>query len=328
MTALKNLALAALKGVGAMDGGRLLRRRAVRILAYHGVDRAQDPVLNFDGLQIEPEVFRRQLEFLGRKYRVGDPGAVLRRWPEGGRAEPGAVVITFDDGYRNNLTEAAPILREFGFPALFFLATGFLDGTHRPWWYRVRAALRDTTRLAMNWMGRPLPLDGMVCRVAAAACIEAALRVRPGDEVESLVSRIESELDAGTGSDTYPFLTWDEVRALAGLGFSIGVHTETHASLGQTPIEQVRREVVEAAARIRRETGQAPWCFSYPYGGPANVRGDMRDILVAAGLEAAVTTVSGLNRVGDEPWALRRLNVSGGHRGLAFEFLLSGGLTV
>lgn len=100
-------------------------RRRVMILCYHGVtarDRrmAEDPT----GLHIRFPRFEAQLDYLRRHFNVIPLGEYLKARREGRRLPDYTAVITFDDGYRNFYTMAAPRLRERGLPASLFLTVG------------------------------------------------------------------------------------------------------------------------------------------------------------------------------------------------------------
>jgi peptidoglycan/xylan/chitin deacetylase (PgdA/CDA1 family) len=111
----------------AVFSGRLL------VLAYHGVCGEEPDVADPDGLHTPLRLFERQLEFLKRRYRpvslkqVRDhflAGAALPRW---------AVLITFDDGYRNVARHAAPVLRKMGVPCVLFPAVGLVEAGKWLW---------------------------------------------------------------------------------------------------------------------------------------------------------------------------------------------------
>ena len=87
------------------------------ILTYHSLDTSGSVV------SILPAVFREQMEWLAAN-RV--PVAPLDRV----RETPGAVAITFDDGFRNFFEHAAPVLQQHGFPATVFTVSGFCGGSN------------------------------------------------------------------------------------------------------------------------------------------------------------------------------------------------------
>jgi peptidoglycan/xylan/chitin deacetylase (PgdA/CDA1 family) len=108
-------------------GGR--RAAGLRVLFYHRVAEEREP------LAVTPGDFRRQMDHLARTGRpVVDLHAGWRALRDGSLPD-GAVALTFDDGYRDFLEHASPVLDAHGFPSTVFVCPGFVDGTARPAWY-------------------------------------------------------------------------------------------------------------------------------------------------------------------------------------------------
>lgn len=100
----------------------LAARRGVRILAYHGVE--SPPSSPF---AVSVENFEKQAAYLAENFTVIDLSTLLV-WQRGGHvSDKPLVVLTFDDGFKNNLEFAAPILKRFGLPATFFVIGGKLN---------------------------------------------------------------------------------------------------------------------------------------------------------------------------------------------------------
>ena len=98
-------------------------RRGVRILAYHGVE---TPVSS--PFSVSVENFEEQMAYVSRHFDVIDLDTFLK-WLDGNyESKKRKIVITFDDGFKNNLTQAAPILKKYGLPATFFVIATKLDG--------------------------------------------------------------------------------------------------------------------------------------------------------------------------------------------------------
>ncbi|HYP28465.1 MAG TPA: polysaccharide deacetylase family protein [Blastocatellia bacterium] len=98
----------------------LLGRSRAVVLYYHRIGES-------DVLTKPPDEFRRDLEYLKKNYDCVSFSELCGRLRSGAPARRRSVVITFDDGYRDNFTEAVPVLREAGVTATFFVATGFID---------------------------------------------------------------------------------------------------------------------------------------------------------------------------------------------------------
>jgi peptidoglycan/xylan/chitin deacetylase (PgdA/CDA1 family) len=99
--------------------------RTLRVLMYHKVnDQRPNPIT------VPTAVFAEQMELLGELGYVPVALDVVRdHYIDGAPLPPRAVLITFDDGYLDNLENAFPILRRHGYPAVIFVPIGFLDGS-------------------------------------------------------------------------------------------------------------------------------------------------------------------------------------------------------
>src|SRR3954469_6443822 len=121
------------RGVRSAGIGRALRalhQRHLLVLNYHSVlpDReARDPRLNTNAVSVSE--FSRQMAQVAKLF-CPIRASELRNWQAG---MDRAVLVTFDDGYRNNLTYAAPVLRQFGIPALITICPGYI-GQKRILW--------------------------------------------------------------------------------------------------------------------------------------------------------------------------------------------------
>ncbi len=103
-----------------------LMRPAVRILMYHRVTRLP----GYDQLTVTPERFEEQIAALKSRWHVVTLAEALATLESGGPRAPTAVV-TFDDGYRDNLVNALPVLRKHAVPATIFVTARFSDGSQR-----------------------------------------------------------------------------------------------------------------------------------------------------------------------------------------------------
>jgi len=294
---------AGLIGPFTMAAGHAARNQTFQILSYHRVNDADDPFFS----SLPSHVFERHMRFLARWYRVFTVEALVQRARED-RLPPNAVAITFDDGYRDNLTAAAPILLRYGLPATFFLATGFIGTGEVPWFDRLAAAFKETTAsmLVSPW-GECLDLRGEPARLRALQVALEHLKQRPGSELTRLLEELLDEL--GT-PDQRQFkglmLTWDDALAVIGQGLSIGAHTVSHPILSRVSPEQAWQEIAGSRAMIAAACGIAPDAFAYPNGKPEDYTPAIARLVRQAGFACAVTTRFGLNTRHTSPWELRR----------------------
>ncbi len=292
-----------LTGAASGVAGYLRREPAFSVFTYHRVNDNRDPFFP----ALPTEVFERQMQYIARHYVVLPVEDLVGRMAAGS-VPRNAVAITFDDGYRDNLTHAAPILARHHLPATVFLATGFIGTGEVPWYDRLATALQVSTRSHVTLpSGEDLPLESEEARVSALGRSQAYFKGRPEiafrEELEALLDRL-----GGTDrpSAKNAMLSWDDVHALRGLGFRIGAHTVSHPILSRLSLERARAEIVDSQKAIRAACGVTARAFAYPNGGAADYTPAVVDLVREAGFTCAMTTRFGVNTARTSPWELRR----------------------
>jgi peptidoglycan/xylan/chitin deacetylase (PgdA/CDA1 family) len=290
-------------GLLSRSVGYARRAPAFAVLTYHRVNDDGDPFFR----ALSSAVFEQQARYLAQNYLVLAVEDLVERLAT--RTVPrNAVAITFDDGYRDTLTHAAPILSRYCLPATVFLATGFIGTTQVPWYERLAAALKHTRQATVrtSW-GEHLSLGTVGARLSALDRVLGRFKTLAEADFQDAFDAFLGALgvnDAQSGKNE--MLSWDDVHALRGLGFRIGAHTVTHPILSRVTPERARAEVVGSRDMIRAACGAAPRAFAYPNGSGADYTPEVVEIVRHAGFTCAVTTRFGINTSRTSPWELRR----------------------
>lgn len=286
--------------------------RFVLILTYHRVPNAigQDP---FE-LKVSPDQFRAQLAWLQHHYVVISMDELIAQMERGRLMATRQAVITFDDGYADNLHNAAPILQQAGLPAIVYVTSEYI-GTCMPfWWDRLEAIVqaRETGTLEV---GDPIRIQYMLTdeetrRRALADLCTRVRRLAPGDRQVLLDS-----LDGGgvpACEEDRP-LTWVEVARLGEYGVAVGAHTCGHSALSTLEENAARKEILESKVAIECALQRTVRHLSYPHDDQdyveRRVAPGSRQLAAEAGFASAVTIVPGINRARDDQLALRRVTV-------------------
>jgi peptidoglycan/xylan/chitin deacetylase (PgdA/CDA1 family) len=223
--------------------------------------------------------------------------------------------ITVDDGYRDNYTHLFPLLAAQQVPATIYLAIDYLDGTRRFWYERLQYAIQNATGTELDagnaGLGT-LPLDGGARRTAALIALNDQLKAYDDATREQHVDRIVAELLPEGDSPVSPMLDWEMVREMAAAGVRFGSHTFSHPILSRETEERVARETAESRTELEKRLGTSVTGFAYPNGTPADFNDDTVAAVRRAGYRHACTTVSGVNRPGDDCFRLRRINLHPG----------------
>jgi peptidoglycan/xylan/chitin deacetylase (PgdA/CDA1 family) len=224
------------------------------------------------------------------------------------------VLLTFDDVYRDNYTEALPILRQAGASGIFFVPTGLIEQRHVPWWDRVAFAVKhaqaDTCRLSY-----PEDVELVDLRRDPRRAMVQVLRLykREADlDKERLVRAVEEAAGASALDDLQRselFASWSELREMAVAGMTLASHTHTHRLLGHLPYSEQRDELARSQAVLREHTGVATKAMAYPVGQRGHFNSDTRRALQELGYRVAFSHYGGWNRAITDPYDIRRVRM-------------------
>jgi peptidoglycan/xylan/chitin deacetylase (PgdA/CDA1 family) len=282
--------------------GPLLRRPGVIVLMYHRILGADRSLV---GTAVER--FAAQMRWIAGNCEAIGPEELVERARRPSRLRP-AVLITFDDGYRDYHDLAYPVLRELGLPALVFLATSFMDAGGTIWTDDLQWSLLATRRdhVRLPWRdGPPVPLPDTRARdeLGKQAC--AHLKTLPEGERLAALSALFTELGELPRRERQ-MLTWEEVRRTSDLT-RYGGHTHTHPILSRLGREDAEREIRTCRERITAETGRPPQYFAYPNGRPGDYTAETQEILRRNGFTVAFSTSEGIAGADSDWMAVKRL---------------------
>jgi len=273
------------------------------ILGWHNVQ----PTPAFPGPADGAAALHRQLRWLRRVARVVPLREALDRLEAGAGLGGRAVAITFDDGYRDNLDLAVPVLADLGLPATFFLVPAFLGGSVQPWWEQLAAAFASARAVSVAFDGRTWPLTDFEARRRAERDLAAVLKRLDASTREQRVRGLIEQLDLPGGAPRTPaMLDWDDATDLVRLGFDVGSHSLRHVILSREA-PAVQRADLEGARRALSEgLGVNADLVAYPNGGADDYDEGSIAAARAAGHRGALTTRPGWNRRSTPRFELRR----------------------
>jgi peptidoglycan/xylan/chitin deacetylase (PgdA/CDA1 family) len=245
-------------------------------------------------LAVSERRFEEQLRELGGNYRCAPLAQAVQALKEG-RLEPGTVTLTFDDGYRDNLRVALPLLERYGIPATIYITTGLIDRSAVLWWEEIEAILAGSGRLRFDWDGLRWQFDlhDAAARQATFERIACMFRQASRAEQRLLVDRLRADSGVRYSYDD-EILDWDEVRELDRHPLiTIAAHTVSHPVLRNLDIAAAADEMRQSRTRLEQELGHPVACFAYPFGGSDEAGPREFGLSEAEGFECAVTTRSG-----------------------------------
>ncbi|MCR9246802.1 MAG: polysaccharide deacetylase family protein [bacterium] len=304
------------------------RRHHLLTVCYHNVQPAAG-IRDTFGFRntISTVALERQLEILGSYFTFVAPDAV-RRAVAGEPLPPGAVLVTFDDGYASNLEHAAPVMQRLGVPGVFHVCTGVVGRTAPLWYEELAWILEGWQRPTL-----PLPTGAEVAVVTGTGREEwllglaATCKALPdGDRRAWLDTLRELPWREPEKAERAAFrkLDWDEVRALAAQGFGVGSHTVNHPILSRLAATDLQHELTASRREIEHELDQPCPFLAYPNGRPSDVSPAVITAAADAGYEIGFTTTQPFSRPQVQPLAVGRWCVPARLSDHAFRALCSG----
>ena len=306
------------------------------ILTFHRVLPPHDDAFQpHRGLEITPDFLDAVLSAL-RQADV-DLVSMDEAWERlsGNAGQRRFVAITFDDGYRDVLDHAWPILKRHEVPVTLYVASAFAEGTGTLWWEVLGQAVarNDVVEAEIDGELRRFDCSTPQAKDASYDVIYNWLRFRPHEaELDAATAAIAARNNIDTAAQCRELcLGWDELAGLAADPLvTIGSHTVSHPFLAKCDAPAVLREMTESRAAIEAKLGVRPEHFAYPVGAPDAAGAREFTLAAKAGYRTGVTTRAGVIFAdhAEHPTALPRLSVNGEFQQLRFlEVLLSGTAT-
>jgi peptidoglycan/xylan/chitin deacetylase (PgdA/CDA1 family) len=292
--------------------GRRRRGRYGVILRYHRVIPREEPEACYR-MGIGEDLFASQIAWLASARRVVSLEELLRRIASGEEASEDLVVLTFDDGYLDNRTHAAPILKRYDLPATFYVSSSCLT-ERMPFWPEVVAQMirisnAPSLRLVEEEDSRQWPLATPEQRWLACSQLIARFRKRSMatifDALQLLAIELGVSLDRARGAAP-PVMDAADLQALVEDGFSIGSHTITHPYLSSEAPDRQREELEDSRRQLEEVLERPVLDFCYPGGGYDETT---RHLVAEAGYRSATTSEFGVVGPGDDPLRLMRIGV-------------------
>jgi peptidoglycan/xylan/chitin deacetylase (PgdA/CDA1 family)/SAM-dependent methyltransferase len=256
-------ALTGVRARRAPSGSAVRAARPARgvVLLYHRID----PWSDIHKLGVSPEIFESHLKWLNAECHVVPLEALLSTPPES--LTERAIAVTFDDGYLDNLREAAPRLQRVGVPATFFMTSRWLEETGEYWWDALERILLDQPVVppVLDGFGDPMSTSTVEERRAAHWRLHGMLVHARLDERDRAMATLQAW--GGGGTARVRPMHADDLRELARFPWvTIGAHTVNHLSLPDQPADVRERELHECRISLARVLGRTVDLCAYPYG--------------------------------------------------------------
>ncbi len=287
------------------------------ILLFHGVtDGCDYEVRNATGKHLDADVFAATVSECAARGLAMSMDDVLEYSAARKPFPPRAFAVTFDDGFESNYTLAAPVLKEHGVPATFYVATDFVESNAMSWTDRIEYCLERTPRGRLRLAD--LDIDCTFSTPTDRRRLMDLVRMR-GKTItranhDALADDVARQCGVGcidpVADPIDAKMSWTQVKRLnADPLFTVGGHSHSHPILSWLTRPELEREIDTSLELLRRRAGIVTRHYSYPEGLPHCYSDTVIDVLRSRGIECCPTAVEGRNRCTDDPFELRRIEV-------------------
>jgi peptidoglycan/xylan/chitin deacetylase (PgdA/CDA1 family) len=266
--------------------------------------------------KLSKAALEQQLVFLIKNYNIislRDYVDVLEK--KRGKLPNNSVIITIDDGYRDNYEYAYPLLKKYGIPATIFLTTDFV--TNKSWlWadlinYILKKTDLDVITYKNNLFSKAFDIKTPDKRHQAQLSLFNYFRSIDNDAKNNLLIELADKLHVNIPTQVtadYQPLTWEQIREMNNNGIDFGSHTCTHPICSRLKDDSLKYELIESKKEIERHLNIKADFFCYPNGQPEDLNNEVIVEVRKAGYRGAVTTSHGYNGKESNVFYLNRLS--------------------
>ena len=260
-------------------------------LMYHSVTNDEKSNYIYPKVRTDPADFEQDLKYIASKFNVISIDDYFDSINSGKLLPARSLMISFDDGYLDNLEYALPLLKSFDMPAVLYLATQYIDNCEPQWVDRLYSILRYAGKNhgELNFLGnKNWDIGDLSERHLLFSILNNLMITQTYDQRIEMLDHLTHIFDF---QDTIPRLTlnWDEVTAISAEfpNIELGIHTDQHLDLCSHK-GNLADELIKSSEKITRASNHLPVHFSYPYG---RAFGGSHVYLEAHGIHTAVCSV-------------------------------------
>ena len=180
-------------------------------------------------------------------------------------------MLTFDDGYYDNYSEAFPILKQQNVPATFYLPTNFINSNRVPWWDEIAYLLRNSLNEYYQLPGQSTKfhLNEAMIDSTIQKIVFQAKRIKNQTVIEVLSDirkKFPKAVEQLNNEKSSLFMNWEQAKEMSLNGMEIGSHTMSHQILAQLTDKEQEVEIKESKQVIEKNIGTEVHSIAYPVG--------------------------------------------------------------
>tara|TARA_X000000368_G_scaffold418162_1_gene416844 strand:+ start:7946 stop:8887 length:942 start_codon:yes stop_codon:yes gene_type:complete len=289
----------------------------LNILLYHGVtDKPNEGIINYQGKHINKDDFLFQMEFIKKRCSPLSIDEWVEIKKNNKRVPKYPTIISFDDGFKNNITIAAPILESLKLPSVFYITTGVID-TKKMFWVDVieqciHFCEKESIELYLD-KKTFFDLTSNKNKSTALISIKKFCKQSKSDQKDEIINDLIDQTDVIPRKDlhdNYKTLSWNDLRQMNDNQlFTIGGHTVSHNILSSVNYDNLNYQISQCIDKLSNELKSKIQHFSYPEGQKNHFNKEVILRLKKHGIICCPTAINGYNDFNENLFQLKRVMV-------------------
>lgn len=296
---------------------KMLNEDSFVIFLFHGViNSSKYEIRNYNQKHMESNLFAECIKFLknnGKSFSMNDllnPDFIKNKIP------PKSFAITFDDGFENNLSIAAPILYDFNIPATIYITTEFIEKNAMSWIDKIEFALENTSLQSIYayWLEKKIDIKNNQSKIIFLDAIRNYVKNSPDCNPNIFATDLCEQLgfsDIVSSDDPIDKkMSWKQVSEVNKSDLlSIGGHSHTHSILSYLDNKQLSYELDTSLELLDKKADVKSVHYSYPEGLKHCYSENVIYELKKRGVRCCPTAISGVNYPTDDLFHLKRIMI-------------------
>ncbi len=296
---------------------RFFKTGTAAILRYHSVAEPGDNYYSSPGICITPEVFENQIRFLSENYNIVSLDTIADCIDKQQPFPEKTVVLTFDDGYRDNY-QAYQIMKTYGVQGTFYIAAGCIGEGEPLWLFEIIYLVSNTAKFEFKLSVKGEDVYFLLLsknqKKSASRKITEIIKSNNLEVREDIRAQLKDQLcdvsDLHEKSSKV-MLTWEQVQEMSCNGMTVGGHTMTHLNLPNADPHDMVSEIKECKNMIEQKTGHPALHFSYPNGGNYDYYNDsVTEAVKKSGYVTSTTSNNGVIDLKSDLFELSRIRIT------------------
>jgi peptidoglycan/xylan/chitin deacetylase (PgdA/CDA1 family) len=291
-----------------------LRPKGLFCFNYHRIGEPTQDLFDPNVFSCNEGVFEEHLKFYKSNFDIITIDELNALSNTKKRLNDKFALITFDDGYIDNYSLAYPLLKANGVPAVFFIATDFIEKDIIPWWDEIAYLLQVSNQKSVkldNWEN-PVPLSSQKGKYVK----EVLQRIKLDSSKTMDEKIINLKLALNLKADYSPphkdlFMNWIMLKEMQNNGMSIGSQSCSHSIMSHLSVDEQKHEAAHSMKVLSEKMGKNITCFAYPVGGESAFTAVTEQILEESGYTLGFSFIPGINRsLNNNSFHLKRFSVA------------------